>query len=92
MLHLLSFIIIVYKIVSHRNCKGKFIINLGVSAKTQELYLLVFCTRYLDLFMYIISYYNTVMKILFISITILIIYLMRFHSPIKNVISINLDI
>jgi ER lumen protein retaining receptor len=39
----------------------------------------------MDLFMYFISYYNTIMKILFISVTLLIIYLMRVQPPIANV-------
>jgi ER lumen protein retaining receptor len=69
-LHLLSFVIIIYKIIRDRSSKG-------VSAKTFEIYLLVFCTRYLDLFMYFISFYNTLMKILFIGASAFIIYLIR---------------
>ena len=57
-LHLISFVIIIYKIIKDKSCKG-------VSAKTFEIYLLVFCSRYLDLFMYFISFYNTTMKLLF---------------------------
>ena len=53
----------------------------GLSCKTQEIYMLVFCMRYVDLFMYFISVYNTSMKIFFISATGLIIYLMRFKKP-----------
>ena len=41
--------------------------GIGLSCKTQELYLLVFCVRYMDLFMYYISLYNTFMKLFFIS-------------------------
>jgi len=41
----------------------------------------VFCVRYLDLFMYFISMYNTLMKIFFISSTAFIIYLMRYKKP-----------
>lgn len=48
----------------------------------QELYLLVFCFRYVDLFFYFISIYNTVMKVLFIGITGYTIYLIRFSTPI----------
>jgi len=54
---------------------------IGLSCKTQELYLIVFCVRYLDLFMYFISMYNTFMKIFFISSTAFIIYLMRYKKP-----------
>ncbi len=73
LLHLLSFVIIIYKIMRDRSCKG-------VSCKTFEIYLLVFCTRYLDLFMYFISLYNTSMKILFIGASAFIIYTMRFNK------------
>ena len=55
--------------------------SIGLSCKTQEMYLLVFCVRYLDLFMYFISLYNTMMKIFFISSTAFIIYLMRYKKP-----------
>ena len=78
LMHLLSFIIIIYKLLSQRNCKS-------VSLKTQEVYLVVFCARYLDLFMYFINLYNTTMKIAFISATALIIYIMRFKRPISDV-------
>ncbi|MCQ2817470.1 MAG: ER lumen protein-retaining receptor [archaeon] len=71
LLHLFSFFIIVYKL--HRDKS-----SVGVSAKAQEIYLLVFLTRYIDLFFRFISLYNTVMKILFISTTIYIIFLIRF--------------
>ena len=55
--------------------------RLGISCKTQEIYLAVFCLRYLDLFMYYVSLYNTLMKIFFISATAFIIYLMRYRKP-----------
>ena len=37
--------------------------------------------RYLDLFMYFVSVYNTLMKVFFISSTAYIIFLMRFKKP-----------
>jgi ER lumen protein retaining receptor len=77
LLHLLSFIIIIYKIYKDKSCKG-------VSAKTFEIYLIVFCTRYLDLFMYFINLYNTLMKIFFICVTAYILYLMHFQNPYKS--------
>ena len=76
MLHLVSFIILIQKIRTTKNC-------LGLSYKTQELYLVVYLTRYWDLFLYYISLYNTLMKILFIASTLYIIYLMRFKKPYK---------
>ena len=75
--HLVSFVIIIYKIFKDKSCQG-------VSAKTFEIYLIVFCTRYLDLFMYFISFYNTFMKILFILASAFILYLMHFQQPYKN--------
>lgn len=51
---------------------------LGVSLKTQELYVLVFVTRYLDLFWNFLSLYNSVMKVIFLTATIATVYLMRF--------------
>lgn len=44
-----------------------FSISAGVSLKSQLLYLLVFITRYLDLFTHYYSLYNLVMKIFFIG-------------------------
>ena len=37
--------------------------------------------RYVDLFMYYISLYNTLMKVFFISATAFIVYMMRFKKP-----------
>jgi len=76
-LHLISFVIIIYKIIKDKSCKG-------VSAKTFEIYLLVFCSRYLDLFMYFISFYNTTMKLLFIGASAFILYLMHFKDPFRS--------
>ena len=54
---------------------------IGLSCKTQEIYLIVFCMRYADLFMYYVSLYNTLMKIFFISATAFIIFMIRFKKP-----------
>ena len=90
-LHLASFFILIQKIRKSKNCLGILLFPalffaksiLGLSGKTQELYLVVFCTRYLDLFyrfqdqnLYLIT-----MKILFIAATAYIINLMRFEKP-----------
>eukprot|EP01017_Pseudomicrothorax_dubius_P000333 TRINITY_DN0_c157_g1_i3.p1 TRINITY_DN0_c157_g1~~TRINITY_DN0_c157_g1_i3.p1 ORF type:complete len:216 (+),score=39.74 TRINITY_DN0_c157_g1_i3:61-708(+) len=74
LLHLLSFWFLIQKIHKSKNC-------IGISLKTQELYLIVFCLRYMDLFMYYVSLYNTLMKVAFIFSTIYIIYIMRFQRP-----------
>ena len=83
MLHLAAICLLMYRIHKSRNCIGKWLIFdiAGLSCKTQELYLVVFCMRYVDLFMYYVSLYNTLMKIFFISSTAFIIYLMRFRKP-----------
>lgn len=70
MLHLLSIIIILEKIRRTKSCAG-------ISLKSQALYLLVFVTRYLDLFTNFISLYNSIMKVLFILSSGYIVYLIR---------------
>merc|ERR1719414_502163 len=45
---------------------------------------MVFILRYLDLLWSFISVYNTVMKIVFITGTVYLIYLMRFKPPISQ--------
>ena len=45
------------------------------------MYLMVFLCRYVDLLMYRVSVYNTVMKLVFISATLLTICLMRYLTP-----------
>jgi ER lumen protein retaining receptor len=50
----------------------------GISFKTQALYVAVFVTRYLDLFLGTwISFYNTTMKLFFIGSSVYILYLIR---------------
>ena len=50
----------------------------GISLKTQELFLVVFLCRYLDLFTTLISWYNSIMKILYICSTGYIVYMIRY--------------
>ena len=57
---------------------------IGISMKTQEIYLVVFVTRYLDLFTTYYSLYNSVMKILYIASTSYIIYMVRRTEPFKT--------
>ena len=53
-------------------------VTIGLSLKTQILYVVVFVTRYLDLFTGdFVSIYNTVMKLFYIGSSCYIIYLMR---------------
>lgn len=74
LLHLLSFFLLIQKILKKKSCQE-------LSYRTQEIFLIVFCTRYLDLFMYFVSLYNTLMKVGYIGCTSYIIYLMRFKKP-----------
>jgi len=61
--HLLAIVILLLKIWKTRSCSG-------ISGKTQALFATVFVTRYLDLFVHFVSLYNTVMKIIYISLSI----------------------
>src|SRR3569623_674594 len=56
----------------------------GISVRTHELFLLVFITRYLDLFTTFYSVYNSVMKIVYIVTTASIIYTIKYQEPIKT--------
>ncbi|KAL6042738.1 ER lumen protein-retaining receptor B [Balamuthia mandrillaris] len=71
LLHLLSFLLLLWKIRSQKSCAG-------ISFKTQALYALVFTTRYLDLFFNFNSLYNSVMKIIFLASTYYILYMMKY--------------
>ena len=84
-LHLVAIIILIHWIIKARNVIGKSKWFIGLSYKTQECFLIAFCCRYLDLFMYFVSLYNTSMKIIYISATVLTIYLIRFKFPFCNV-------
>lgn len=77
MFHVVSIVVLLLRLQAKRNANG-------ISIKTQELYLLVFITRYLDLFTTFYSWYNTCMKILYIAATACIIYMVRFTEPFKK--------
>jgi ER lumen protein retaining receptor len=95
MSHLASINILIHKIQTSRSCRGPHFPPrregpcghvshsqraTGISFKTQALYVLVFVTRYLDLFLgEWISFYNTVMKLFFIGSSAYILYLMKFR-------------
>lgn len=63
----------------------------GISLKTQELYVIVFLTRYLDLFTRFHSFYNTVMKLVFIGTSLSIVWYMKFHKVVKQTYSKDQD-
>jgi ER lumen protein retaining receptor len=68
-MHLISIYILIWKIRKTKSISG-------LSLRTQILYVIVFMTRYLDLFFYYISLYNTLMKLFFIGSSWYIVYLM----------------
>lgn len=68
--HMLSFLALLFKV--HRSKSVA-----GISLKTQELYVLVFLARYVDLFWNHISVYNSVMKVVFITLSVSVVGLMR---------------
>ncbi|KAI4837186.1 ER lumen protein retaining receptor [Plasmodium brasilianum] len=76
-LHLVSMYILIMKLKKSKNC-------IGISCRMQELYLIVFLCRYIDLFFVFVSFYNTVMKITFILTIAYTIYLIRFKLPISQ--------
>lgn len=77
--HLASILLLIYQIEQTRSSNG-------LSLKTQSLYVVVFVTRYLDLFSKYISLYNSVMKVVFIISTSYIVYLMtkKYKKPIQE--------
>lgn len=77
MAHVFSILVLLLRLRVTKNA-------VGISAKTQELYLVVFVARYLDLFTTYYSLYNTIMKILYISSTSYIIYMIRYMEPFKT--------
>ena len=76
-LHLMSILVLLLKIHATKSCAG-------ISLKTQELYLMVFVTRYLDLFWNFASLYNSVFKIVYIATSAMIIWYMRRHRTVKG--------
>ena len=56
----------------------------GISLKTQELYAIVFATRYLDIFTDYISLYNTIMKLIFLGSSFSIVWYMRHHKVVRR--------
>lgn len=77
MLHVLSILVLIMRLSITKNA-------IGISIKTQQLYLLVFITRYLDLFFTFYSFYNSIMKVLYIVSTSYVIYMVYFTEPFKT--------
>ncbi|KAI0048835.1 ER lumen protein retaining receptor [Auriscalpium vulgare] len=78
--HLASIFILLHKIQTTRSCRG-------ISFKTQALYVVIFVSRYIDLFLGPwVSLYNFLMKIFFIASSCYILYIMKYqfrptHDP-----------
>eukprot|EP00249_Psilotum_nudum_P002952 c16251_g1_i1 orf=596-1243(+) len=77
MTHLMSIVVLLLKIHTIKSCAG-------ISLKTQELYTIVFATRYLDLLTDFISLYNTVMKLFFLFSSFSIVWYMRYHKVVRR--------
>ena len=85
--HIASILILVQKIQASRSCRGTppnktssqplTVCSIGISFKTQALYVGVFVARYLDVLYSWVSLYNSVMKIFFIASSVYILYLMK---------------
>ncbi|KAG6525480.1 hypothetical protein ZIOFF_015436 [Zingiber officinale] len=94
MTHLMSVLVLLLKIHTIKSCAGKsypcslcFILlesSSGISLKTQELYALVFATRYLDIFTDFISVYNTIMKLIFLGSSFSIVWYIRRHKIVRR--------
>ena len=73
--HALSIIILLRRLIKARNAQG-------ISLRTQELIFLVFATRYTDLLTTYYSLYNSIMKIIYLTTSMGIIYAIRYKKPI----------
>lgn len=76
-LHVLAILVLCRRLCAYKNAQG-------VSLKTQELYLVVFCTRYLDLFTSFYSWYNSVMKVFFLGSSVGFVWLLRKWEPTRT--------
>lgn len=74
LLHLLAIIMLLFKIIDNRNVNG-------ISYKTQEIYAVVFITRYIDVFLGWKALYLFIMKFVFTGVTIYICYLFLLRKP-----------
>ena len=77
LLHLSAIFLLIWRITKAKSCRG-------LSYRTQELYMVVFITRYLFSLLSWNQYhtvYTTCMKLAFLTGTAYTIYLVRFHKP-----------
>eukprot|EP01063_Lacrimia_lanifica_P003114 TRINITY_DN1166_c0_g1_i1.p1 TRINITY_DN1166_c0_g1~~TRINITY_DN1166_c0_g1_i1.p1 ORF type:complete len:267 (+),score=100.31 TRINITY_DN1166_c0_g1_i1:87-803(+) len=71
LLHLLSVLIILYKMLKYKSCTG-------ISLKSQFAYAMVFTTRYMPTIFRSHSWYLLLMKLFFLGSSYFIVFLMRF--------------
>jgi len=81
--HQVAIILLILQLKQAKNARG-------ISLKTQELRLLVFCTRYLDLFV-MYSWYNSIVKVYYITATAGIIYSIKYTEPFKSIYNFDQD-
>ena len=77
MSHVVSILVLLLRLRSSKSA-------VGISLKTQELFLIVFVTRYLDLFTTFYSLYNSFMKVAYIASTTYIIWMIGSRNPISR--------
>ena len=75
MSHVVAIIIILHQLVVKEHGRQ-------FSSKTQQLFLIVFVTRYLDLFTTYYSFYNSIMKIFYLTSSVCVLKMM--HLPSGN--------
>lgn len=73
LVHMLATVLLIRRVCYEQEARG-------VSLKTQQFYLLVFCTRYLDLFTTFYSMYNSCVKVLYIFTSLLIVKTLMYPS------------
>jgi len=78
MSHVIAILILLYALFGKQDARG-------FSCRTQELFLLVFLTRYIDLFTTYYSFYNSCMKIMYILTSIWVVFSLHFpHGRLRD--------
>lgn len=87
MCHVASFVFLLWKL--HRSKSAQ-----GVSLKTMELYVLLFCCRYLDLLPFFdrhhklhdwfLEWYLPLMKLAYIGVSATVVYMIRYKEPYRT--------
>lgn len=82
--HIFSFVLLLWKMYKARSVAG-------ISLKTQQLYLVVFVARYLDLAWNFSSLYNWILKVLFIGCSAGVVVVMMRGKPHASTYNADLD-